>query len=81
MKKILLGTAVALALLTGCTEEKKPATETPVAQEVKKDEVAPTTPATQEVKKDETTPVTATEEVKKDETAPVQTEEKKEETK
>lgn len=36
MKKILLGTAVALALLTGCTEEKKPATETPVAQEVKK---------------------------------------------
>ncbi len=67
MKKILLGTAVALALLTGCTEEKKPATETPVAQEVKKDEVAPTTPATQEVKKDET--------------APVQTEEKKEETK
>ena len=81
MKKILLGTAVALALLTGCTEEKKPATETTVAQEVKKDEVAPTTPATQEVKKDETTPVTATEEVKKDETAPVQTEEKKEETK
>lgn len=81
MKKILLGTAVALALLTGCTEEKKPATETPVAQEVKKDEVTPTTPATQEVKKDETTPVTATEEVKKDETAPVQTEEKKEETK
>ena len=81
MKKILLGTAVALALLTGCTEEKKPATETPVAQEVKKDEVAPTTPVTQEVKKDETTPVTATEEVKKDETAPVQTEEKKEETK
>lgn len=67
MKKFLLGTAVALALLTGCTEEKKPATETPVAQEVKKDEVAPTTPATQEVKKDET--------------APVQTEEKKEETK
>ena len=23
MKKVLLGTAVALALLTGCTEEKK----------------------------------------------------------
>ena len=68
MKKILLGTAVALALLTGCTEEKKPATETPAAtQEVKKDEVAPTTPATQEVKKDET--------------APAQTEAKKEETK
>lgn len=72
MKKILLGTAVALALLTGCTEEKKPATETPAAtQEVKKDEVAPTTQ-------------TVTEEVKKDETAPAQTESteaKKEETK
>ena len=39
MKKILLGTAVALALLTGCTEEKKTATETPAAtQEVKKEE-------------------------------------------
>lgn len=67
MKKILLGTAVALALFTGCTEEKKPATETPAAtQEVKKDEVAPTTPATQEVKKDETAP--AQTEVKKEET-------------
>lgn len=57
MKKILLGTAVALALFTGCTEEKKPATETTVTQEVKKDEVAPTTPvqteATEE-KKEET---------------------------
>ena len=57
MKKVLLGTAVALALLTGCTEEKKPATETPAAtQEVKKDEA--TTTATQtpaaEVKKEET---------------------------
>ena len=68
MKIFLLGTAVTLLLLTGCTEEKKPATETPVAQEVKKDEVAPTTPA-------------ATQEVKKDETAPAQTEVKKEETK
>ena len=71
MKKILLGTAVALALLTGCTEEKKPATETPSAtQEVKKDEVAPTTPAaTQEVKKDETAPAqTPAAEVKKEET-------------
>ena len=57
MKKILLGTALALALLTGCTEEKKPATETPAAtQEVKKDE-ATTTPAqtpAAEVKKEET---------------------------
>ncbi len=67
MKKFLLGTAVTLLLLTGCTEEKKPATETPAAtQEVKKDEVAPTTPATQEVKKDETAP--AQTEVKKEET-------------
>ena len=52
MKKILLGTAVALLLLTGCTEEKKPATET---QEVKKDEATATpvqTPAA-EVKKEE----------------------------
>jgi hypothetical protein len=57
MKKFLLGTAVTLLLLTGCTEEKKPATETPVAtQEVKKDE-ATTTPAqtpAAEVKKEET---------------------------
>ena len=57
MKKFLLGTAVTLLLLTGCTEEKKPATETPVAtQEVKKDE-ATTTPAQTpavEVKKEET---------------------------
>ena len=51
MKKILLGTAVTLLLLTGCNEEKKPAT-----QEVKKD-VATTTPAqtpAAEVKKEET---------------------------
>ncbi|WP_419675741.1 hypothetical protein ACN2CX_09970 [Aliarcobacter butzleri] len=38
MKKVLLGTAVLMALLTGCTEEKKPAattetkTETPAAE-------------------------------------------------
>ena len=57
MKKFLLGTAVTLLLLTGCTEEKKTATETPAStQEVKKDEA--TTTATQtpaaEVKKEET---------------------------
>ena len=45
MKKVLLGTAVALALLTGCTEEKK---ETPV----QKTEVAPVTKAVEEVKKE-----------------------------
>lgn len=56
MKKFLLGTAVTLLLLTGCTEEKKPATEIPAAtQEVKKDEATATpvqTPAA-EVKKEE----------------------------
>jgi PBP1b-binding outer membrane lipoprotein LpoB len=55
MKKILLGTAVTLLLLTGCTEEKK-TTETQATQEVKKDEVTTTpaqTPAV-EVKKEET---------------------------
>ena len=56
MKKILLGTAVALLLLTGCNEEKKSPTQTQAIQEVKKDEVTATpvqTPAT-EVKKEET---------------------------
>ena len=34
MKKILLGTVVAVALLTGCTEEKKaPETKAPVKGE------------------------------------------------
>ncbi len=37
MKKFLLGTAVTLVLLTGCTEEKK-TTETQATQEVKKEE-------------------------------------------
>ena len=57
MKKILLGTAVTLLLLTGCTEEKKPATETSAAtQEVKKDEATttPTQTPVAEVKKEET---------------------------
>ena len=52
MKKILLGTAVALALLTGCTEEKKAPVQAEATQEVKKDEVTPVQ-VTQEVKKDE----------------------------
>jgi hypothetical protein len=51
MKRIILGTSVLLALLTGCTEEKKPVQEQ----------------ATQEVKKDEAMPVQVTEEVNKDE--------------
>ena len=86
MKKVLLGTAVVLALLTGCTEEKK---ETPV----QKTEVAPVAQAVAEVKKEAETATKAVEEVKKEaEAAATQvvedvkkeveaTEEKKEETK
>ena len=72
MKKVLLRTAVALALLTGCTEEKK---ETPV----QKTEVAPVTKAVEEVKKEaEAAATQVVEDVKKEVEA---TEEKKEETK
>ena len=73
MKKVLLGTAVALALLTGCTEEKK---ETPV----QKTEVTPATKAVEEVKKEaeEAAATQVVEDVKKEVEA---TEEKKEETK
>ena len=72
MKKVLLGTAVALALLTGCTEEKK---ETPV----QKTEVAPVTKAVEEVKKEaEAAATQVVEDVKKEVEA---TEVKKEETK
>ena len=70
MKKILLGTTVALLLLTGCNEEKKAPAETQATQEVKKVE-ATTTPAQTQ----------ATQEVKKEEVATTTTEEKKEETK
>lgn len=46
MKKILLGSIIALAVLTGCTEEKAAA---PVATETAKEAAAPaaTTPATE----------------------------------
>ena len=72
MKKVLLGTAVALVLLTGCTEEKK---ETPV----QKTEVAPVTKAVEEVKKEaEAAATQVVEDVNKEVEA---TEEKKEETK
>ena len=77
MKKVLLGTAVALALLTGCTEEKK---ETPV----QKTEVAPVTKAVEEVKKEaEAAATQVVEDVKKEveEAATPVAEEKKEETK
>ena len=43
MRKLLLGSAVAVALLTGCGDEKKESTQT--------------TETKQEIKKDETTPV------------------------
>ena len=69
MKKILLGTAVALLLLTGCNEEKKAPVQTQTTEEVKKVEVT-TTPAQTQTK----------EEVKKEAVTPA-TEEKKEETK
>ena len=52
MKRIILGTSVLLALLTGCTEEKKAPVQAEATQEVKKDEVTPVQ-VTQEVKKDE----------------------------
>ncbi len=72
MKKVLLGTVLALALLTGCTEEKK---ETPV----QKTEVTPATKAVEEVKKEaEAAATQVVEDVKKEVEA---TEEKKEETK
>lgn len=62
MKKVLLGTALALALLTGCTEEKK---ETPV----QKTEVTPVTKAVEEVKKEaEAAATQVVEDVKKEET-------------
>lgn len=59
MKKILLGTVVAVALLTGCTEEKKaPETKTEVTTTETKTQA--TTPA-QETKKEETAPAAQTE--------------------
>jgi cytochrome c553 len=42
MKKLLLGSAVAVALLTGCGDEKKESTQaSSTTQEIKKDEVTP----------------------------------------
>lgn len=72
MKRILLGTAVVLALLTGCSDEKKAPIQTETTtQDVKKDEVVPTqNEATEAMKKDEVT----TEAMTKDEVAPAQDE-------
>lgn len=73
MKKVLFGTAVALALLTGCTEEKKaPVTQTEATQEVKKEETSATPVVQDEVKAEET---------KVEETTPATEEAKAEETK
>jgi entry exclusion lipoprotein TrbK len=52
MKKILFGTALAVALLAGCTEEKKPATQTETAAPTAQTQATTTAPA--EVKKEET---------------------------
>ena len=72
MKKVLFGTAVALVLLTGCTEEKKaPVTQTEATQEIKKDEATATPVAQEEVKAEETKVeenVPTTEEAKTEET-------------
>lgn len=80
MKRIILGTAVLLALLTGCTEEKKAPVQAEATQEVKKDEVMPVQ-VTEEVNKDEVVEQDdkITDEVK-DEAAAVEEETIKEET-
>jgi hypothetical protein len=78
MKKVLLGTAVLLALLTGCTEEKKAPVQTETSTtEVKKDEALPVmvAPADEEVEKDELAPKEG------EENLPVQDEEPVEESK
>ncbi|MCT7554763.1 hypothetical protein [Aliarcobacter butzleri] len=57
MKKVLLGTAVLMALLTGCTEEKKPAATTETKTETPAAEVK--APAAEEkAKTEEATPAT-----------------------
>jgi len=71
MKKILLGTAVALVLLTGCNEEKKaPATQTevtaPAAQTTEatapaQEETAPAQTETTAPAQEETAPAAQTE--------------------
>ena len=57
MRKLLLGSAVAVALLTGCGDDKKESSKTSgTAQEVKKEEVVnnnqSSTPATTPIKED-----------------------------
>ncbi len=58
MRKLLLGSAVAVALLTGCGDEKKESTQaTETKQEIKKDETTPV------VKEEQTTNSSAAEKV------------------
>lgn len=58
MKKVLLGTAVLLALLTGCSDEKKAPEDVQTStQEVKKDETAIVTPSNEEIEKEDAMPV------------------------
>lgn len=80
MKRIILSSAVLLALLTGCTEEKKAPVQAESTQEVKKDEAMPVQ-VTEEVNKDEVVEQDdkITDEVK-DEAAAVEEETIKEET-
>ena len=79
MKKVLLGTAVLLALLTGCSEEKKAPEDVQTStQEVKKDETAIVTPSNEEIEKEDAMPVLlnpSDEEMDKEELAPKEGEE------
>ena len=78
MKKIILGTSVLLALLTGCTEEKKAPVQVEATQEVKKDETAIVTPSNEEIEKEDAMPVLlnpSDEEMDKEELAPKEGEE------
>lgn len=81
MKKVLLGTAVLLALLTGCTEEKTAPVQTEAAsQEIKKDDGNSnmTTTSNEEIEKEGSIPVLlnpSDEEIEKDELSPKDEEE------
>ena len=81
MKKVLLGTAVLLALLTGCADEKKTPEETQtVTEEVKKDDATPAMvmPSNEEIEKEDAMPVLlnpSDEEMDKEELAPKEGEE------
>jgi nitrous oxide reductase accessory protein NosL len=81
MKKTLLGTAILLALLTGCSEEEKAPEQTQaVSEDVKKDDAMPVMvmPSNEEIEKEDAMPVLlnpSDEELEKDELAPKEGEE------